>query len=489
LSSGGGAPHFVAQKLIPAGTIILREDPLLSESLCAPLSPAASKHPLSLAAPGPRSAAQLAIQLLSDPVQMAIVRPRVGGGAWSDSQMKAFIKAADHSPLKPKNVDSKDWAMALAWASTAKYVREEMEGHAPDCKCHRFKLPRQSSALLPSCWPNTAVVCLHTDPPLVGEQMALLSVCDIQPGTSLTNIADQAWLNLPNDRRQQTINLARWRASGRACHCERCTGKVAQVQEKLLEEELKDPTAPPMDRQRMNNEYDKLMQNYTETQQMKQKLSSVGKNKDGSSVDPRLTQSSYLAECYRFLHSAFQWLTTHPLHPCHWRSQKVRELYLSLVRCDFLYKHENMLSSGLATNEDAQHAILRQIVYVLDVAIRSDQVFFHPMEPMKSLPLLTLLELCTFLIGSKVTIKPAKGFKPSNKQSAASSSSSSSGPTPPSPDHQPSAESLSKPFRPDQLHFDGIGRFDSQAAYLLNLSQLNQHAALIRSLNFPYRRP
>jgi hypothetical protein len=344
---------------------------------------------------------------------------------------------------------------------------------------------------------------------LTADQMAILAVTDIPAGAVLTNVSDQALLNLPADRRQQTISLSKYRSTGRACHCERCSGKVAMDQEKLL---LQEVAGFAVDKSRMTAEYDKVMIAYSETQHSKQKVykATMMKDKDGKDVlapAPKdgVSDAAYFALCYAFLTRAFEFLTTHPLHPCHWRMQKVRELYLSLVRCDFLYRMDYMTLSGLVAAE-GQHATLRQIVHVLDAAIRSDQQFFREMEPMKyahlhswreaqrmlgmsssrsradssscivvvcwffrSLPLLTLLELCTFLIQNKVTIRPAG--KPKESTTASSSSSSKS------------------VWKVECLEFEGIGRFDSQAAFLLNLSQLNQYAAIIRTLNFPYRRP
>ena len=469
-SSSGGAPTFVASKPIPAGTVILREDAFYSEVSAGPNS----KTAVALV-PQPRACAQLAAQLLADPVQMAFIRARWAANPWSDGQLKLFLRNAESASgvpsLKPKDPNLlKDWPMVMAFAATAKYAREDQEGHAMECKCHRFKLPRQSSLLLPSCWPNTAVVCLHTDPMLTPDQMAILAVTDIPVGTVLTNVSDQALLNLPADRRQQTISLSKYRSTGRACHCERCSGKLAQEQEKLLLQEIPGYT---VDKLRMPGEYDKVMIAYSETQHSKQRVykPQMMKDKDGHDVlapPPKdgVSDAAYFALCYGFLALAFDFLTSHPLHPCHWRMQKVRELYLSLVRCDFLYRTDYMTLSGLVSPE-GQHATLRQIVHVLDAAIRSDQQFFLVMEPMKSLPLLTLLELCTFLIQNKVTIRPAP-------PKAIKDSSNSTG--------------SSKQYKVECLEFEGIGRFDSQAAFLLNLSQLNQYAAIIRALNFPYRR-
>lgn len=420
-SNSNGAPQFVASKPIPAGTVILREDAFYSEIVSGPKA---------ALVPQPRSCAQLAAQLQADPVQMALLRARWSANPWSDGQLKLFLRNAESASgvpsLKPKDPNQiKEWGMAMAWAATAKYAREDQEGHAMEvrkntqnrrtprsqvdersrseinalqlffvvcsffflqCKCHRFKLPRQSAILVPSCWPNTAVVCLHTDPMLTPDQMAILAVTDIPAGTVLTNVSDQALLNLPADRRQQTISLAKYRSTGRACHCERCVGKLASEQEKLLLQEIPGYT---VDKTRMTAEYDKVMIAYSETQHSKLRVykNTMVKDKDGRDVlatPPKdgVSDAAYFALCYAFLTRAFDFLTTHPLHPCHWRMQKVRELYLSLVRCDFLYRMDYMTLSGLVAPE-GQHATLRQIVHVLDAAIRSDQQFFLAMEPMK----------------------------------------------------------------------------------------------------------
>lgn len=234
----------------------------------------------------------------------------------------------------------------------------------------------------------------------------------------------------------------------------------------------------------MTAEYDKVMIAYSETQHSKQKVfkKSDAAQKDGKeATTPKdgVSDAAYFALCYAFLTRAFDFLTTHPLHPCHWRMQKVRELYLSLVRCDFLYRMDYMTLSGLVAAE-GQHATLRQIVHVLDAAIRSDQQFFREMEPMKSLPLLTLLELCTFLIQNKVTIRPAGKTPSKDAAGNATNANTTAGSS--------STGGAKSAWKVECLEFEGIGRFDSQAAFLLNLSQLNQYAAVIRQLNFPYRR-
>ena len=139
---------------------------------------------------------------------------------------------------------------------------------------------------------------------------------------------------------------------------------------------------------------------------------------------------------------------------------------------------------GGVTSAEGQHSHWRQMLHVLDVSIRSDMIFFLPMEPLKSLPLLTLLELCTELLNKKIVILPASHFSKNNNPTkivGTKAGASASGAT------SVAAAGLASVtnFRLPTLEFDGMGRFDYQANYLLTLSQLNQHAATIRTLNFP----
>lgn len=139
---------------------------------------------------------------------------------------------------------------------------------------------------------------------------------------------------------------------------------------------------------------------------------------------------------------------------------------------------------GGVTAAEGQHSHWRQMLHVLDVSIRSDMQFFLPMEPLKSLPLLTLLELCTELLNKKTVILPASHFsKLTNptKIVGTKAGASASGATSVAAANLQSVTN----FRLPTLEFEGMGRFDFQANYLLTLSQLNQHAATIRTLNFP----
>lgn len=134
----GGAPHFVAAKAIPAGTVVLREDALYSEVA------GGTKAAL---VPQPRACAQLAAQLLADPVQMALIRARWASSPWSDGQLKLFLRNAESASgvpsLKPKDPNQlKEWGMAMAMAATAKYAREDQEGHAMEVR-HRNDTGRQ----------------------------------------------------------------------------------------------------------------------------------------------------------------------------------------------------------------------------------------------------------------------------------------------------------------------------------------------------------
>jgi len=541
-SLGGGAgghnvPCFVAAKLIPAGTIILREEPLLSASGSVPLS--ATGRPLTSgpvsahnAAPGPRTVAQLAAQLLSDPVQMALLRSRGSASVWTEAQTKLVLKSADATGLRPANpeLNVKDWTLALQAASVAKYVKVQHDGHAPNYSCHHFKLPRQSSLLVPSCWPNCAVVYLHCNPVLQGEERAIQALTDIPAGTVLSNIGEQAWITMPRERRQQSMSMSRWRATGVCCLCERCVGPPGEA-DRALDAVLKGPGIPPVDKARMASEFEQLMRSYSHTQDSKDKLVrartaqanlQAAANAGGAaaadaaaalsdaSLEGAMSDAEYFTLCLSFLSAAFEWLVVHPLAPSHWRMQKVRELYLSLVRCDLLYRTEHLALGG-ATTAAAQHCHLRQMLHVLDVSIRSDLQFFLPLEPLKSLPLLTLLELCTELLNKKLVILPASAFAAKEKDAAAPADAApAKGKGKGKGKHQQAqaagaaaassaaaasaAAAASGPaasptgWRLPAFEFEGMGRFDLQANYLLTLSQLNQHAATIRTLNFPYRR-
>lgn len=207
--------------------------------------------------------------------------------------------------------------------------------------------------LVPSCWPNTAVVYLHCVPTLVGEERVIQALTDIPAGSVLSNISEQAWMTMPRERRQQSMSMARWRATGVCCMCERCSGPPGDA-DRALDAVLKGPQYPAVDKVRMASEFEHLMRAYSATQDNKDKLvrartaaaaaganaaatdaasSSAGpKSKDSKDDSDGMSDTEYFSLCYSFLTQSFEWLTIHPLAPSHWRMQKVRELYLSLVR-------------------------------------------------------------------------------------------------------------------------------------------------------------
>jgi hypothetical protein len=230
---------------------------------------------------------------------------------------------------KPANIGMKEWSAGVELTLTgAQFHREQAPGHSSSCQCAygKFWLKRQSTLLVHSCWPN----CAHVKRPTRGaEQHAILATSDIPPNTVLTDCLNSALLSLPRERRWQWMAQTTGTAQ---CTCERC--KQPRKTDSLLMASTPQPHGVKINAQKLEADYTAVLHQYSELNRLPRTTPD----------DPKLSSpaldDAYLQACFAFLTSIHSFVSSYSaqgLSALHWRTQYLRNLFVTLVAKNQLF--------------------------------------------------------------------------------------------------------------------------------------------------------
>lgn len=220
--------HLVAKQNVVAGTILLRDQVIVSEWSS---EVDRAKEPFHLAK-------EIAQQLVVDPVLVDIAARKyptllelTHENTFPASHGLHSAQVAPHelwqlvlsTTEKPADTSELAWQHGLLDGFQSNWQDNPKSGH--DWKYGRYRTARQASLLESNCWPNCATVtsAIGAD---VDTDRIILAVTAIEAGTVLSDVCPVfgmwEWMMRPKDRRTRTLEPES--ADDPRCKCPRCLG-------------------------------------------------------------------------------------------------------------------------------------------------------------------------------------------------------------------------------------------------------------------------